>query len=69
MAPPIDPVHSPSPDEYFALQPDGVLTRHHDDAAAARTHAVASGGRLFRGRTEVVWDSLEEIPLDVDDAY
>ncbi|NCD18627.1 MAG: hypothetical protein EOL89_01385 [Actinobacteria bacterium] len=61
-----------SHDEYFVLEgsgPDRRLIRYHEDAEAARTHALASGGTLLRGRTEVVWASLETIPLNVDDAY
>ncbi|NCD19249.1 MAG: hypothetical protein EOL89_04600 [Actinobacteria bacterium] len=71
MAEPLDPWEARLEGEleYFTIEPGGRLTRHHDDARAARTHAVATGGRLLRGRTEVVWATLEDIPLNVDDAY
>lgn len=60
-------------EEYFVLEKIGDgrtrLFRHFGDAEAARRHAFKSGGKLYRGHTALIRETLQEIPLDADDAY
>ncbi|NLI17426.1 MAG: hypothetical protein GX427_01245 [Actinomycetales bacterium] len=58
--------------EFFVIvEKDGVqrFYRHGEDGLAAKAHAITSGGKLFRGRMVLRWETLQEIPLGGSDAY
>lgn len=58
--------------EYFVIVQEAGLRhirRHFRNADAAKADALATGGKLYRGRTQLLWDTLQEIAPGVDDAY